>query len=73
MYWRVLTKYLRDEGAEDCLELLLPELTQKGQASTSAGSDAFFDAAETLSPSPKKNAAAVQVSFYAILQYFLSI
>ena len=27
MYWRVLTKYLRDEGAEDCLELLLPELT----------------------------------------------
>ena len=162
MYWRVLTKYLRDEGAEDCLELLLPELTpfcqyvrhyvlemekededlnwefvarelvaitgvfdladevgrqhlvslvkalltssrtpasfipalvevftrvekdpqsrvnqvaeviselkdpmqsstQKGQASISAGSDTFFDAAETLSPSPKKNAAAVQV------------
>merc|ERR1719234_2732980 len=162
MYWRVLTKYLRDEGAEDCLELLLPELTpfcqyvrhyvldmekededlnwefvarelvaitgvfdladevgrqhlvslvkalltsprtpasfipalvevftrvekdpqsrvnqvaeviselkdpmqsstQKGQSSTSADSDAFFDAAETLSPSPKKNAAAVQL------------
>ena len=171
MYWRVLTKYLRDEGAEDCLELLLPELTpfcqyvrhyvlemekededlnwefvarelvaitgvfdladevgrqhlvslvkalltssrtpasfipalvevftrvekdpqsrvnqvaeviselkdpmqsstQKGQASISAGSDAFFDAAETLSPSPKKNAAAVQVSYYAISRYF---
>ena len=170
MYWRVLTKYLRDEGAEDCLEELLPELTpfcqyvrhyvlemekededlnwefvtrelvaitgvfdladevgrqhlvslvkalltsprtpasfipalvevftrvekdpqsrvnqvaeviselkdpmqsstQKaaGQSSTSADSDAsFFDAAETLSPSPKKNAAAVQVSFDAI-------
>merc|ERR1719234_544228 len=162
MYWRVLTKYLRDEGAEDCLEQLLPELTpfcqyvrhyvlemekededlnwefvarelvaitgvfdladevgrqhlvslvkalltsprtpasfipalvevftrvekdpqsrvnqvaeviselkdpmqsstQKGQSSTSADSDAFFDAAETLSPSPKKNAAAVQL------------
>jgi condensin complex subunit 3 len=27
MYWRVLAQYLREEGAEDCLELLLPELT----------------------------------------------
>ena len=171
MYWRVLTKYLRDEGAEDCLELLLPELTpfcqyvrhyvlemekededlnwefvarelvaitglfdladevgrqhlvslvkalltssrtpasiipalvevfsrvekdpqsrvnqvaeviselkdpmqsstQKGQAPISAGSDTFFDAAETLRPSPKKNAAAVQVTTCAISGYF---
>ena len=162
MYWRVLTKYLKDEGAEDCWELLLPELTpfcqyvrhyvlemefvarelvaitgvfdladevgrqhlvslvkalltssrtpasiipalvevfsrvekdpqsrvnqvaeviselkdpmqsstQKGQAPISAGSDTFFDAAETLRPSPKKNAAAVQVTTCAILGYF---
>ena len=164
MYWRVLTKYLRDEGAEDCLEQLLPELTpfcqyvrhyvlemekededvnwefvarelvaitgvfdladevgrqhlvslvkalltsprtpasfipalvevftrvekdpqsrvnqvaeviselkdpmlgstQKGvDPSASGGSDTFFDAIETLSPSPKKNTAAVQVT-----------
>ena len=164
MYWRVLTKYLRDEGAEDCLEQLLPELTpfcqyvrhyvlemekededvnwefvarelvaitgvfdladevgrqhlvslvkalltsprtpasfipalvevftrvekdpqsrvnqvaeviselkdpmqssthKGGDPSASGGSDTFFDAIETLSPSPKKNAAAVQVT-----------
>merc|ERR1719403_697096 len=36
--------------------------TQKGvDPSTSGGSDTFFDAIETLSPSPKKNAAAVQL------------
>ena len=44
--------------------------TQKGQAPISAGSDTFFDAAETLRPSPKKNAAAVQVTTCAILGYF---
>ena len=27
MYWRVLAQYLRQEGNEDCLEDLLPELT----------------------------------------------
>ena len=44
--------------------------TQKGQAPISAGSDTFFDAAETLRPSPKKNAAAVQVTTCAISGYF---